>query len=406
MFEFKWHVPGPAPSEATLRIMSRSGWLGRKILTCNGQTVFRRGWLAGIETRFVPPGASGPLDLRVLHVPNSHDWRPALFADGVELPETTGTAPPRIVPPPKSLALPVGLTYLIMAIIMAMLPQTSTILDAFYVRRDDRKAVLTVSDPQAPAPVLSVDATGLVPATAGQAYAALLKPVGGTPPYTWAAVRDGWPRGWNVHATTGEFTGKPAAAHDMIARVELSDASGLKVEYPIALVVKRAKSPAADWPLITTDRLPPGTLEQRYEFTVGRTGGQPPLFWKIVGKRRLPEGVGLDSASGVISGTPRKAGQFPVTIRLVDDAYASSRDIGRWIAPFVVTAVCLLGFLSMRRWSVHLYAVLIVLQVGSTCAAPLIAPLLGGFAPTVSMTAVVLQVILWAVGVAHLGKMR
>jgi hypothetical protein len=46
------------------------------------------------------------------------------------LPETTGTAPPHIVPPPKSLALPVGLTYLLMAIVVVMLPQTATILDA------------------------------------------------------------------------------------------------------------------------------------------------------------------------------------------------------------------------------------------------------------------------------------
>jgi hypothetical protein len=397
MFEFKWHVPGPTPSEVSLRIHSRSGWLARKVLTCDGQTVFRRDWLAGVETRFTPPGGAGRLlHLRTLQVPNSNDWRPALFADGVELPETTGTAPPRIVPPPKSLALPVGLTYLMMAIVTAMLPQTSTILDAFYIRRDDRKAVLTVAAPQASAPALSVDTSPLVPAVAGRPYAATLKPVGGTAPYTWARVRDGWPRGWNLNAMTGEFSGKPGAAHDLIARVTLADAAGLKVECPIALVVRRTRPVGENWPVITTELLPPGVLDQPYEFEIGRTGGQPPLFWKVVGKRRLPEGLQLDSASGVIKGIPRQAGQFPVTIRVVDDEYASSRDIGRWIAPFVVTAICLLGFLSMRKWSVYLYAALIVLQVAGAFALSL----------PISHTALGLQAILCVVGATHLGKMR
>jgi hypothetical protein len=52
MFEFKWHVPGPTPSEVCLCLHSRSGWLARKVLTCDGQTIFRRGWFAGADARF------------------------------------------------------------------------------------------------------------------------------------------------------------------------------------------------------------------------------------------------------------------------------------------------------------------------------------------------------------------
>jgi hypothetical protein len=396
MFEFKWHVPGPTPSEVTLRIHSRSGWLGRKVLICNGQTIFRRNLLGGVEAQFAAPGTGRSLVLRTLPVPNSADWRPALFADGTELPEITGTAAPRVVPPPKSLALPVGLTFLMMAIVAAMLPQTSTILDAFNIRGDDRKAVLVVVDPQAPAPALSVDTSALVPAVAGRPYSATLKPIGGTPPYTWARIRDAWPRGWNLNAATGEFTGKPGAAHDLIARIKLSDATGKSVECPIALVVRPVKPRGKDWPVITTELLPAATLGQPYEFAVGLAGGQPPFSWKVVGKRRLPRDLELDDDSGVIRGTPQQAGQFPVTIRVVDDEYASSRDIGRWIAPFAVTAVCLLGFLSMRKWSVYLYAVLIVVQVAGAFAVAL----------PVSHTALGLQAVLCVIGVAHLGKMR
>ena len=396
MFEFKWHVPGPTPSEVTLLIRSRSGWLGRKILTCDGRTVFRRGWLAGVEARFAAPGGSPALHLRAVRVPNSTDWRPALFADGTELPETNGTVPPRIVPPPKSLMVPVGLAYLLMGIVVAMLPQTSTILDAFYQRLDDRKVVLTVTDPQAPAPVLSVDASQLVPAVAGRPYVAPLWPTGGSPPYTWSPIQGGWPPGWKLDASTGLLAGTPAGAHDLIARVKLTDAHGATVECAIALVVRSAEPRGADWPVITTLALPPAKLGQPYECTVGRTGGQPPFFWRTIGKRRLPDGLTLDPQSGRSEGTPEKAGQFPVTIRVVDDHYASSQDIARWIAPFAVTAICLLGFLSMRKWSVYTYAVLIALQAAGALVLAL--PL--------SATALGLQALLWVIGAAHVGKMR
>jgi hypothetical protein len=396
MFEFKWLVPGPTPSVVTLLVRSRSGWLGRKILTCDGQTVFRRGWLAGVETRFATPRGTPKLHLRTVRVPNSADWRPALFADGNELPETNRTAPPRIVLPPKSLVLPVGLTYLLMAIVVAMLPQTSTILDAFNQRLDDRRLVLSVTDPEAPEPTLAIATSHLDPAVAGRPYVAALWPTGGSAPYTWSPIRDGWPRGWKLDAATGQLTGTPADSHDLVFRIKLTDAHNVSVEQPIALVVERADPRGADWPIITTDFLPAATLGKPYEFTVGRTGGQPPLLWKAIGKRRLPNGLTLDPDNGRITGTPEKAGQFPLTIRVVDDHYASSRDIARWIAPFALTALCLLGFLSMRKWSIYAYALLIVGQAAAAVALAL----------PISVTALSLQALLWLCGVAHMGKMR
>jgi hypothetical protein len=395
MFEFKWRVPGQTPAEVTLLIRSRSGWLGRKVLTCDGQTIYQRGWLAGVETQFASPGGV-PLHLRAAQVPSSADWRPVLFADGGELPETNGTAPPRIVPPPKSLMIPVGLAYLLMGIVVAMLPQTSTILDAFYQRLDDRKVVLAVTDPLGPIPPLTVDASQLVPAVADQPYVAPLWPSGGSPPYTWSPVQEGWPPGWKLDASTGLLSGTPAGAHDLIARVKLADAHSATVECAVALVVRSAKPRGTDWPVITTLALPPAELGQPYEYTVGRTGGQPPLSWRTIGKRRLPDGLTLNPDSGMIQGTPRKAGQFPVTIRVVDDHYTSSRDIVRWIIPFLVTAICLLGFLSMRKWSVYTYAVLIALQAAGALVLAL--PL--------SATALGLQTLMWVIGLAQVGKMR
>jgi hypothetical protein len=314
MFEFKWHVPGPTPSEVCLRVHSRTGWLGRKVLTCDGQTVFRRGPLAGVEAQFAPPGDGPALELRMVRMPGSADWRPVLLADGVELPEATGVVPPRIVPPPKSLMVPVGLTYLVMALVVAMLPQTSAILNALYLRADMCKTVMTVA------------------------------------------------------------------------------------EAPGAAIVPLATAPAAaaDRPRITTPALPPATLGQPYDFTLGVSGGRPPYTWKVLGKRGLPAGLALDTDDGRIRGVPAQAGQFPLALRVVDDSYAASRDITRWIIPFVVSAACLLGFLAMRRWSVYVYGSLVAIQAAGALALAL----------PVSMTALGVQVLLCLLGAAHLGKMR
>ena len=317
MFEFKWQVPGPPPRHVNLRIHSRSGWLGRKVLTCDGQTVFRRSLFEGVEARFTPPGGGPPLHLRMVQVPGSADWRPVLLAQGTELPEISGTAPPRIVPPPKSLAAPVGLTFLAMAIAVVMLPQLATILNAMNQRTNTRKTVLIVAD----SPSDPVD--------------------------------------------PGSST-EPSAA-DTMNRIR-----------------------------ITTPELPPATLGQPYEFTLVANGGQPPYTWRVLGRHGLPTGLVLDADEGRIHGVPQHAGQFEITLRAIDDSYTASRDIGRWIIPFVVSTVCLLGFLAMRRWSVYVYGLALVVQAAG----------LSLLAWPISMTALGVQGLLWLLGAAHLGRMR
>lgn len=319
MFEFKWYVPGDPSVEVRLSVQSRRGWLARKVLTAGGRTIFQRGWLAGIEAEFMLPDGRRRLRVRIVRIPDSNDWRPALYVDGAELPEATGNPAPRVVPPPKLLVVPVGLTYLLMALLVVMLPQAGEILNALYARSDVRRLLLNVGQPE-----VSGDAT-LAPATG--------------------------------HA--------PASASE------------------------------PGRPVITTTCLPPATLAQPYEALLQATGGRPPYIWRTVGRKGLPPRLTLDRRSGRICGTPQRTGHFPVTIRAVDDSYAPSRTIGRWVIPFAVTAACLLGFLSMRRWSVYAYGLLIVLQ--GVLAVVIALPTAG--------TALGLQAGLWLLGAAHLRKM-
>ena len=80
---------------------------------------------------------------------------------------------------------------------------------------------------------------------------------------------------------------------------------------------------------------------------------------------------------------------------MIDPSYNARNDIIPWIAPFCATALCLLGYWNMRRWSVIVYAPLIVVQGALVWV---------GWIP-VATTALVLQAALWVVGLIHAGKM-
>jgi Putative Ig domain len=62
-------------------------------------------------------------------------------------------------------------------------------------------------------------------------------------------------------------------------------------------------------------------VNQPYIFVLTAWGGILPYTWEIV-QGELPAGLSLDSASGLISGTPVQGGQKVVSIRVTDSAIA------------------------------------------------------------------------------------
>jgi virginiamycin B lyase len=86
---------------------------------------------------------------------------------------------------------------------------------------------------------------------------------------------------------------------------------------------------------IATTSLPPATVGVPYSasLTAG-AGSPPPYLWKKVAHSRLPSGLRFDKRTGVISGTPKRAGSHVVSIEVRDSA--KPRNIARRNFPLVV----------------------------------------------------------------------
>ncbi len=74
---------------------------------------------------------------------------------------------------------------------------------------------------------------------------------------------------------------------------------------------------------ITTTSLPGATVGVPYSTTLAASGGATPYTWSVA-RGALPPGLRLDSASGVISGTPTAAGTSSFTAQVTDAAAAST----------------------------------------------------------------------------------
>ncbi len=72
---------------------------------------------------------------------------------------------------------------------------------------------------------------------------------------------------------------------------------------------------------ITNTNLPSGTINMAYPSNVKleAVGGKEPYKWSI-SSGALPAGLSLNSANGMISGTPTASGDFSVTIKVTDNS--------------------------------------------------------------------------------------
>lgn len=76
--------------------------------------------------------------------------------------------------------------------------------------------------------------------------------------------------------------------------------------------------------IATSSPLPAAEVGASYQAAFSATGGSSPYTWQIA-SGQIPAGLTLDSSSGVLSGTPTKAGTFSFTVQLQDSGGQSAK---------------------------------------------------------------------------------
>jgi len=176
-------------------------------------------------------------------------------------------------------------------------------------------ASLTVN----PAPVPpSITTSSLPDGTVGAAYNAGLSATGGTAPYSWGLASGSLPTGLSLNSS-GSISGTPTSTGPFPFTIRVRDSSNPQQTATRSFTI----SVTASGPRITTVSLPSGTVDLAYSATLSATGGVPPYTWSV-SAGQLPDGLNLNSSTGMISGTPGMAGQFTFTIQVRDSAAATA----------------------------------------------------------------------------------
>lgn len=165
---------------------------------------------------------------------------------------------------------------------------------------------------------LSITNAPVLPAgTAGAAYAQTIVAVGGRPPYTWSITAGALPGGLLLDAAGGALTGKPTASGDFPFTVEVRDSAGATATKAFRITI------AAALLISSAPNLPDGNAGSSYSQPLSAAGGAPPYSWSIV-SGSLPAGLQLDSATGMIAGTPAAAETFSFTAQVTDSVSATA----------------------------------------------------------------------------------
>ncbi len=147
----------------------------------------------------------------------------------------------------------------------------------------------------------------------GVDYSYQLLFAGGVPPRTWSMGTGSLPPGLTLGGATGVISGKPTQVGIFNFTVRLTDsAPTTAISQPLQITV--VPGPLV---IVTTGDLTRGTVSAPYAYTLQLLGGASPYTWALA-SGNLPDGLSLNTSSGVISGTPTQFGTFSFTVRLTD----------------------------------------------------------------------------------------
>jgi hypothetical protein len=213
---------------------------------------------------------------------------------------------------------------------------------------------LTVSEnypPPPPIPPLKVLTRKVPAAVADRDYEVQMAAEGGSPPYTWSAVR-GLPAWLKINPEAKSFAGQPTLLDVGQQQVvwQVSDSSGRSARSEAIRLDVLPPVTAQPPPLrIKTQSLPDARVGQSYALALAIEGGFPPYTW--ADSESIPEqGLAFSTSDGVLGGVPQRAGQFPVAVSVSDRAgQKTAADLSLKIRPAALPVKILTKRASVGR---------------------------------------------------------
>ena len=155
------------------------------------------------------------------------------------------------------------------------------------------------------APKVEIIAATLPGAKVGNAYNTAITATGGGS-LAWTVTTGSLPPGLSLSRDTGQLTGTPNAVGSFPFTVLVGDDKRKATQQYTFVVAAPLAVPSA--------RLATGEVGLSFRATVASSGGIGPLTWSGT----APAGLSLDTAHGVIVGTPKSAGSFSVPLKITD----------------------------------------------------------------------------------------
>ncbi len=172
---------------------------------------------------------------------------------------------------------------------------------------------------------LTITTATLPAGTQGALYSATLTATGGSGARTWAVA--GLPTGITVNAASGVIGGTPTASGSFTLTVQVSDTGGSSTSRQLTLAIAGGLA-------IVTSSLPTGTVGIAYSAALEASGGSGTRTWSATG---LPAGLTLNSATGVIGGTPTTAGTASVAVSVSDGTGTANRTLSLTVGASTLT---------------------------------------------------------------------
>ncbi|MEQ7800927.1 putative Ig domain-containing protein [Pedobacter sp. ASV1-7] len=184
------------------------------------------------------------------------------------------------------------------------------------------------------APTLTLNPASMPSATAYVSYSQILTASGGTAPYTYAITLGSLPDGLTL-STGGVLSGTPTASGTFNFTVTGTDSStgtgpySKSQEYTLNIISPIVINPAS---------LPDMIYGVSYNESLTSSGGVAPYSYSLA-SGGLPNGITF-SPEGVLSGTPRSSGSFPLIVRSTDaNGVNISRTYNFMIQPAVMAII-------------------------------------------------------------------